>query len=97
MVSCGVLMKTITVRGIDDELDAAIREISKQEQESMNRTIVRLLKQAAGLDESMPFPVHHDLDSLAGTWSKGSEDAFRRNTEQFRRIDKELWNAEHTD
>ena len=34
---------------------------------------------------------HHDLDSLAGTWSEADARAFEAAVEGFGRIDPELW------
>ncbi|MBN2415258.1 antitoxin [bacterium] len=90
-------MKTITVRGIDDALAEALKSIAEREKESMNKTILRLLEQGAGVSGKVTFPTHDDLDALAGTWSKEQADAFMRNTQQFSRIDEEMWNAQDID
>ena len=34
---------------------------------------------------------HHDLDSLAGTWSDEESESFLRSVEDFNRIDAKLW------
>lgn len=90
-------MKTITVRGVDDVLADALKTIAEREKESMNKTIIKILEKGTGLSAKVPFPAHHDLDSLAGTWSKKQADTFIRDTQEFSRIDEEIWNAEDTD
>ncbi|NET70977.1 MAG: hypothetical protein F6K62_08510 [Sphaerospermopsis sp. SIO1G2] len=40
------------------------------------------------LTNSSPY---HDLDHLAGTWTKEDETEFLLNTQQFNEIDSQLW------
>jgi hypothetical protein len=40
------------------------------------------------LSNSYPY---HDLDYLAGTWTKEDETEFLLNTQQFNQIDQQLW------
>ena len=84
-------MKTITIRGIDDELEKAIKETSKKKQESMNQTVVKLLRDSVGLAKKAVFPKYNDLDALAGTWSAEEEALFFQNTRPFGEVDKEMW------
>lgn len=37
--------------------------------------------------------VYHDLDYLAGTWTEEDAEAFTKATEDFNKIDKELWQS----
>ena len=55
----------------------------------MNKTVIRLLKQAVGLDR--PEPKKRDLSAIAGTWSAQESDEFDENTRIFEQIDQELW------
>ena len=84
-------MKTLTIRGIDAELDQRIRKRSNLSGESINRTVLRLLNSAFGLEKNKVFPIHHDLDDFAGTWTQGDENEFRKNIQELNEIDKELW------
>ncbi len=84
-------MKTLTIRGIDEQLEKAIKDQSAEMKESMNQTVVKLLKNAVGLSTKDVFPVYHDLDKLAGGWSKEDEIDFKKQTESFNQIDKEMW------
>ena len=83
-------MKTLTIRGIDDQLANAIKKVSIERNESMNQTIIKLLRSSIGLTKKV-FPQYHDLDSLAGTWSVKEEQAFWDNTQSLHEIDKEMW------
>ena len=84
-------MKTITIRGIDPELANKIKERSRQSGESINKMLLGLLKSALGLGENKVFPTYHDLDHLAGTWTKEDEKEFYENIQELEKVDKELW------
>ncbi len=85
-------MKTLTIRGIDTELDEKIKQKAKDSGESINKMMLRLLKSALGIGgKKKTFPLHNDLDHLAGTWTKEDEEEFRTNTEAFEKIDEDLW------
>ena len=62
-------MKAITIRGIDQELERELRKAAKENGDSLNTTMLKLLKKAVHLDKPKLYPEYHDLDSLAGTWS----------------------------
>jgi hypothetical protein len=84
-------MKTLTIRGIDPELDRAIKSRASQNNLSANQWILLSLKQVTGIGKEPVFKKHHDLDVLAGGWSKGETRAFQKNTEIFERIDEDVW------
>lgn len=84
-------MKTLTIRGIEPELANKIKESSNNCGESINKLILRILKSAFGLREKQVFPTYHDLDHLAGTWTKEDEEEFYKNIKGLEKIDEELW------
>jgi len=84
-------MKTITIRGIEPELENRLRETARANGDSLNATVLKLLRRVLNLDKRPVFPEHHDLDHLAGTWTAADEKEFRETQEQFERIDEELW------
>ena len=84
-------MKTLTIRGVDDELEKAIKEASKKKQESMNQTVIKLLKHSVGLSKKPAFPRYNDLDDLAGSWSAEDTDLFSKHTQAFGEIDEGMW------
>jgi plasmid stability protein len=84
-------MKTITLRGIDDDLSRKLKDEAEKNGTSVNQTAILLLKQGLGLGEDRMFKEYHDLDNLAGTWSEHEYNEFVENTKQFDTIDEELW------
>ena len=84
-------MKAITVRGIDDEVDRRLRKRAKESGDSINTTILKLLRQSLGLNGGSAYTIHHDLDDLAGTWSRDDLEEFNKTQEGFSTIDAEMW------
>jgi len=84
-------MKAITIRGIDDELEAALKDSAKEKDESLNKTMLRLLRTALNLDRPKLYREYHDIDHLAGTWSEADEEEFLKSQEGFRQVDEDLW------
>jgi hypothetical protein len=90
MISGGA-MKTLTLRGIDDELAKSLERTAKQEHDSMNAVILRLLRDKLGLPKSKFKEVHHDLDDLAGTWTKDETREFDDVVRELSQVDEEMW------
>ena len=84
-------MKTLTIRGIDPELDRAIKSRATQSNLSANQWILQSLKKVTGTGKEPVFKKYHDLDVLAGGWSREETKAFQKNTEIFERIDEDVW------
>jgi len=84
-------MKAITIRGIDEEINDRLRKKAEESGDSINTTILKLLRKALQLDKDKPYPEYHDLDSLAGTWSREDRVEFEKTQEGFSQIDKDLW------
>jgi hypothetical protein len=84
-------MKTLTIRGIDPELDRVIKSRAQQNDLSVNQWILQALKKVTGTGKELVFRKHRDLESLAGGWSKEETTEFRKNTRIFERIDEDIW------
>lgn len=84
-------MTTMTIRGIDDTLAQTLKNLAHSQGMSINALTLRLIREATGVDKKKRITVHHDLDSLAGTWGSQDENEFRSATEQLDRIDAEMW------
>ncbi len=85
-------MKTITVRGIDPELDEMLKGIAKQEGKSLNQLAVDALKQRCGLNKEKKYTkIHHDLDHLFGSWTQREFDQVQGKIDSESNIDPELW------
>ena len=77
-----------TIRDIPEDLEHALRERARRSGESLNRTLIRLLRQAVGLN---PPRKKRDLSALAGTWSQEEADEFDRQVRWSEQIDTEPW------
>jgi hypothetical protein len=84
-------MKAITLRGIDEELEAALKNAAKENGESVNKTLLRLLRGALDLDKPKLYREYHDIDHLAGTWTEADAEEFLNTQEGFRQVDEDLW------
>ncbi len=81
----------MTIRGIDDTLAQTLKNLAHSQGMSINALTLRLIREATGIDKKKRTTRHHDLDSLAGTWSSHDETEFRSAIVQFNTIDGEIW------
>jgi len=84
-------MTAITLRNIPPKLQEVIRQRAGREGLSLNRTVLRMLEEAAGQRTTAGRALHHDLDHLAATWSDEEAAAFEAALVEQRKIDPELW------
>ena len=84
-------MTTMTLRGIDDSLAQTLKDLARNQGVSLNTLTLRLIREATGIDKRRRTAIHHDLDSLAGTWSEEDAVTFEHAIESFDKIDPELW------
>lgn len=84
-------MYKLTIRNIDDTLANSLKELAHQEGISLNALVLRLIREATGLDKRKRTTFYHDLDSLAGTWTTEDETAFNTASQPLEAIDPELW------
>lgn len=84
-------MKTLSLRGIDDEMAEALNKEAKRANASLNATLLNLIRESIGLKKKRWTRVYTDLDDLAGTWSEKDEKEFKASTSAFSRIDEDLW------
>lgn len=82
-------IKALTLRDISPKLERAIRERAAKARTSFNRVVLGLLEEHLGLGGGRVL--HHDLDHLAGSWSREEGQAFDKALAAQRRIDPELW------
>ncbi len=87
-----VAMKAVTVRSIPPEVARAIRQKAKKKGISINKAVISLLEERTGTQgKRQPAPIYHDLDSLAGSWSRVEATTFSKSLSEQRRIDPDLW------
>lgn len=84
-------MKTLSLRGIDEELAENLKKTAKKTGTSLNKTVLEILRKSVGVNSKKREVVYHDLDDLAGTWTESDWEQFKKATKQFGAIDKDLW------
>ena len=86
------VLKNMTLRGLDPQLAAKLREAAEQEGKSVNQTVLDALRKQFGLGRSRRFTeVHRDLDHLFGRWDEDEFARIQQKIDSERRIDSELW------
>ena len=85
-------MKAITLRNLPPELSRIIRRKAQAKGTSLTKVVVDLLEEGAGIrGKKRTAAAHHDLDDLAGSWSKDEAAAFDKALARQRAIDPDLW------
>jgi hypothetical protein len=84
-------MSAITVRNLPPELARVIRQKAKKEKASLNRTVIRLLEKATGVEKPRTEEVHTDLDRFFGCISKEEADELDEAIREQRQIEAEMW------
>ena len=83
-------MKSITLRNLPPDITKAIQQRAKQQKTSVNKAVIGLLEKSVGKRPRKKEKVrYHDLDHLAGTWTKEEADAFDKIIKSSRTIEKE--------
>jgi len=80
-------IKAITLRGVPPEVAQVIRRKVDETGESVNRVVIRLLEEGAGVGKKQKTVLHHDLDRLIGVWSCEETRSFNRALEDQRKRD----------
>jgi len=80
----------VTLRNLPPGVEARLREKARISRASLSQTVIGLLEESLGL-RAATTAEHHDLDWLAGTWSKREADAFDRTLSEQRTTEKALW------
>lgn len=84
-------MKAVTLRNLPPQLDRTIRQRAKKKGVSVNKAVISLLQDHLGESERKPARRYHDLDELAGSWTKQEAEAFDRALAKQRGVDLDLW------
>lgn len=85
-------MKAITVRGIDDALDRALKNAANEEVKSVNQLVLEILKAHFGHGKMAHFTRrHHDLDDLFGSWEDVDYQQVMESVASQRQIDPDVW------
>ncbi|HET6613131.1 MAG TPA: hypothetical protein VFG83_14130 [Kofleriaceae bacterium] len=82
----------LTIRGLEADLERAVRELSRAEGISLNQAALRLLRRGAGVSSSAARNViGNALDDFIGTWSDRDQAELDAAVADFERIDDALW------
>lgn len=84
-------MKAVTVRNVPPEVARLIERRARQRKTSINKAVVELLAETAGLGKHTRPVLHHDLDHLAGVWSQREAAAFDQVLAEQRAIEPDVW------
>ncbi|WP_419552339.1 hypothetical protein [Candidatus Poriferisodalis sp.] len=86
-------MDQLTVRGFEDDLEAAMRRLAQREGVSLNKAALRLLRKGAGLsdDAERTDMVGTSLDHLIGSWTPTEADEIDRALADFETVDEASW------
>ena len=82
-------MNSITLRNLPPEVLRLIEQVAEDKRVSANKAVISLLEQKTSARNRKA--VYHDLDELAGSWSKSEAAAFDRHLERQRGLDEGLW------
>lgn len=85
------MTSNIHLRCVDKQMMARLKQEAKTRDISVNQLILILLRTDLGLSNKQIKIVHHDLDHLAGTWSKQEAKRFNKSIEDFEKIDEDIW------
>ena len=86
-------MKQLTIRGFEDELSEAIRQLAKRDDTSLNKAALKLLRKGAGLTSGAgdPNTIGSSLDHFIGTLSVDEAAEIDAALEIFETIDEDIW------
>ncbi|MGA1825127.1 MAG: FitA-like ribbon-helix-helix domain-containing protein [bacterium] len=85
-------MKSITIRGIDPELDKKLKQTAAERSKSVNQLLLEILRKDLGLQKKKKFTkIYKDLDHLFGKWKEEEFQDIQNKIGLERKIDKELW------
>jgi len=85
-------MSSLSIRGVDPQLAAILKEQAKKSQKSVNQFVLETLRQHLGLTKEKRFTREYDdLDNLFGSWSDKEFATIQGKIDGERQIDGELW------
>ena len=79
------------IRCIAPDVMLLLKRAAKEQKTSMNLLILKFVEQGLGYSGKVKRTLHHDLDTLAGTWSAKDSKTFENNIDAFEKIDEDLW------
>ena len=84
-------VSNFNLRGVTPDVMSRLKKEAQRLQLSINVLILKLIESGLGISREINRPVYHDLDHSAGTWSAADVEEFKKNTQDFDLIDKDIW------
>ena len=84
-------MKSITIHGLEDPLDALIRKKAREQNLSLNKTIKKLLQESLGLSDNATTGRKELFSDLCGVWTDEDIQKFTANTRDMNTVDPDDW------
>jgi len=81
----------MSIRGLDDQVLAHLKNQAVKEGCSLNSVVLRLLQGGKALPQAGATQKFDDLDALAGTWNDEDNADFARHTAAFAELDASQW------
>ncbi len=76
-------MKAVTLRNLPPELTRIIRQKADEQHASINKVVISLLEKSVGVrGKKSETVLYHDLDALAGSWTREEAAGFNRSQSQ---------------
>lgn len=83
-------MKSISVHGIDKEIEKKIKERAKTEGRSVNKIVKELIAKALGMGERPPDN-RAMFEDLSGVWTEEEEREFLDSISDLEKTDEKDW------
>jgi DNA polymerase III delta subunit len=84
-------MKSITIHGLDDDLDQGIRKLAREKGLSLNKTMKELLRKSLGLNRSDRSARRDEFRDLCGVWSEEEAQRLQERLAPISEIDPDDW------
>lgn len=85
-------MKTLSIRGVDQDLGELIKSAAKKQEKSVNNFVLDVLRKQVGAGKEKRFSREwHDLDILFGSWSAEEYSDIQGRIDAQRLVDDEHW------
>ena len=84
-------MKSITIHGLDDQINDLIKSKAKSEGLSINKTVKKLLETSLGVRPQNERRNLYDFKEFCGLWTRADLDEFEEKTADLRKTDKRDW------
>ena len=83
-------MKSISIHGIDEEIEKRIGERAKSEGKSVNKIVKELIAKALGLGDKPPDN-RAMFEDLSGIWTEEEEQEFLASIADLEKTDEKDW------